>query len=208
MAEETNLAQGDSPDANGNEGVDGNVNSVNEMPQDNQLAYETYKKALDQRHRFKEENAALKAQLEQTKQAELEAEGKLKEKADYWKTKAVELEEKYSKTQAQYGWNQVKAQLSSELTKAGCVDSDVAISLIDKTELNSVEVNDDFTVNQQDLNRIVDSLKKDQRTQKIRLFGKPVGVNDMVPAHDNKFKEPKKDLSELSHDELLEELKK
>jgi DNA repair exonuclease SbcCD ATPase subunit len=206
MSEETNFAQGDTAPANGDDVVDGNLNGE-QMPQDNQLAYETYKKALSQRHKFKEENAALKAQLESVKQSELEAEGKLKEKADYWKTKAVELEEKYSKTQAQYGWNQVKAQLSSELTKAGCVDSDVAISLLDKAELNSVEVNDDFTVSKQDLNRIVDNLKKDQRTQKIRLFGPPVGVNDMVPGTKTKFEEPPKDLSKLSHDELAEMLK-
>ena len=207
MSEETNNAQGELDQANGlDEG--GNLNSVDKMPEDNQLAYETYKKALSQRHKFKEKADALEAQLEQLKQRELEAEGKSKEKADYWKNKATELEDKYQKTQAQYGWNQVKSQLSSELLKNGCVDPEVAITLIDKTELDSVEVDDDFTVSTQDLTRIVDSLKRDQRTQKIRLFGGPVGVNDMVPASDNNFKEKEKDLSQLTSDELIEEMRK
>ncbi|GAG52514.1 unnamed protein product, partial [marine sediment metagenome] len=138
MSEETNIAQGDTVPANGTE-TDGNVNG-DKMPDDNQLAYETYKKALSQRHKFKEENDSLKAQLEQSKQRDLEDEGKLKEKADYWKTKATDLEEDFKKTKASFGWNQVKSQLSTELLKSGCVDPEVAISLIDKAELSSVEV--------------------------------------------------------------------
>ena len=206
MSEDTNHAQGESATANGAE-AEGNLNG-DKMPDNNQLAYETYKKALSQRHKFKEENEALKAQLEQTKQRDLEADGKLKEKADYWKNKATELEESFKKTKAQFGWNQVKSQLSSELIKSGCVDPEVAISLIDKTELSSVEVNDDYTVSSDDLTRLVDTLKRDQRTQKIRLFGNPVGVNDMHPASNVEFKEPSKDTSNMSSQELIAEMKK
>jgi hypothetical protein len=206
MSEETNIAQGDATLPNGTS-ADGKLESVDKMPENNQLAYETYKKALSQRIKFKEENDALKAQLEQTKQRDLEADGKLKEKADYWKNKATELEDKYNKTTAQYGWNQVKSQLSTELVKAGCVDAEVAISLIDKTELKSVEVNDDYSVSSDDLLRIVDGLKRDQRTQKIRLFGGPVGVNDMVPSSGVKFEEPSEDLSKLSTEQLIEKMK-
>lgn len=206
MSEETNIAQGDATLPNGTS-ADGKLESVDTMPNDNQLAYETYKKALSQRIKFKEENDALKAQLEQTKQRDLEADGKLKEKADYWKTKATELEDKYNKTTAQFGWNQVKSQLSNELVKAGCVDADVAISLIDKTELKSVEVNDDYSVSTADLTRIVDGLKRDQRTQKIRLFSGSVGVNDMVPASGVEFKESGDDLSKLTTEQIIEKMK-
>ena len=207
MSEVTNDDQVITTPAQGS-GEEGKLNSVDQMPGDNQLAYETYKKALAQRHKFKEEAETLRLENESLKQKELEAEGKLKEKADYWKTKAVELEDKYKKSTAKYGWSQVKSQLSTELMKQGCVDTDVAISLIDKAELNSVEVNDEYNVNATDLTRIVDSLKRDNRTQKIRLFGTPVGVNDMVPDSSQKFEEKKPNTGEMTSDELIAELKK
>ena len=205
MSEDTKLTQGETDPANG----DGNGGETNgdKMPDNNQLAYETYKKALSQRHAFKEENLALKAELETSKQRDLEAEGKLKEKADYWQQRATEFEDKFTKTTAKFGWTQVKSQLSNELIKNGCVDSEVAISLINKEELSAVSVDDDFSVNPKDLERIVDGLKRDERTQRIKLFGKPKGVNDLVPNGNEDFKEPEEDLSKLTSDQLVARLK-
>lgn len=206
MSVDQNNVQDVTTSAQGVDG-DGKLDSVDKMPENNQLAYETYKKALDGRHKFKAEAEELRKQVETLKQKELEATGKTEEQAKYWKEKALDYETKLEKTTAQYGWNQVKSQLSTELAKAGCVDPDVAISLIDKTELNSVEVNDDYSVNSEDLTRIVDSLKRDQRTQRIRLFGGTTQVNDMAPASKVDFQPSEDDVSKLSKDELIARMK-
>ena len=65
MTEETNNVQDVTASAHGL-GEDGKTDG-NEMPENNQLAYDTYKKALNQRHKFKSENEALKAELEAVK---------------------------------------------------------------------------------------------------------------------------------------------
>lgn len=205
MTEETNDVQDVTTSANGS-GEDGKTNSVNEMPENNQLAYETYKKALDQRHRFKTEAEALRAELENVKQRELEAEGKKDEALKYWKEKALENEDKYKKSTAQFAWNQVQSQLTQHLLQEGCVEPEVAISLIDKSELNSVEVDDNYRVNSEDLARITESVKRDQRAQKIKLFGGPVGVNDMVPSSKAEFS-GEKPISQMTKEEILQQLK-
>lgn len=207
MSVDSTIVQDDASSANGLD-VEGKLDSINEMPSDNKIAYDTYKKALAQRIKFKEENESLKSRLERLEQEKLEGEGKKDEALVYWKNKATEYEKSLKETTSKYGWNQVKSQLSAELSKAGCVDPDVAITLIDKNELNSLEVNDDFTVNKDGLLKLVDTLKKDQRVQKIKLFNTITGINDMAPASGVQYKEPKKDFSEMSKDELLKLLKK
>ena len=206
MSLNTNIVQDDTTQANGS--GEGKLDSVNEMPSEKQLSYDTYKRALEQRIKFKEENEGLKSRLEKLEQERLESEGKKDEALAYWKTKATEFEKSLKETTSKFGWNQVKSQLSNELSKAGCVDPEIAITLIDKTELNSLEVNDDFTVNKDGLMKLVDSIKKDQRVQKIKLFASVQGVNDMAPASNVQYKEPKKEYSEMSKDDLLKLLKK
>jgi hypothetical protein len=204
MTEESNNVQDVTTSANGL-GEDGKTDG-SEMPENNQLAYETYKKALNQRHKFKSENEALRAELEAVKQRELEQEGKKDEALKYWKDKATKAEEQFKKSTAQFAWSQVQSQLTESLLKEGCVEPAVALSLIDKSELESVEVDDNYRVSAEDLLRITESVKRDQRAQKIRLFGGPVGVNDMVPSSGS-GNVKSKSVDSMTKEELLEQLK-
>ena len=166
--------------------------------------HEAHRRALAQRAKFKAENDDLKARLEKYEQERLMAEGKKDEALDYWKEKAAEYESKYKESTANFGKNQVKSQLTKRLMDAGCVEPDVAISLINREEMRAVDEN--FNVDDKDLERIVDGLKRDPRAQKVRLFS-ATGVNDITPATGVGYEEPKEDFSKLSAKELMAKLK-
>jgi len=169
--------------------------------------HETLKRALSQKAKLKAENESMASRIEKFEQQSLEVDGKKDEAIAYWKEKYTTLETKDREKTSKYAWKQVKTQLISELNRAGCIESDVAMSLVDTDELKGIEVDEDYNVSKPDLERIVETLKRDQRSQKIRLFGAPVGVNDMSPSSGLGYKEPKDDLSKLSTKELMDKLK-
>lgn len=200
MSEETTSDQVAPQEAQGQTEAGGAEGVNNEMPKDNQLAYETYKRAVAQRAKFKEEAEAARQEAERLKQQVLEQEGKKEEALAYWKTKALDLEENYKKDKQSYVWNVVGGQLKAELASQGCVNPDKAIKLIDKAELKSIEVDDQYRVSADDLKRIVESVKNDNAD--IGLFRRHSGVKDIVPSNVEYTGGENRKLSQLSDEEL------
>jgi hypothetical protein len=200
MDQETTGVQDAPQEAKGQTEAGGAEGGTNEMPSDNQLAYETYKRAVAQRAKFKEEAERAKAEAEALKQQVLEQEGKKDEALAYWKNKATELEQSYKTDKQNYIWNVVGGQLKAELAAHGCVNPDKAIKLIDKAELKSIEVDDQYRVSSEDLKRIVESVKTENAD--IGLFRRHGGVKDIVPTNVEYTGNENKDISQLSDEEL------
>jgi len=165
-----------------------------------EVEHQTLKRALAQKVKLREEAEALKAERDRLVQEKLEAEGKHKEAADYWKQKAVELEEKDKKRESVLAWNSITSQLKATLASQGCVNPEKAIKLIDREELKSVEVDENYRVSEADVSRIVEHLKKDNSD--IGLFAGGVGVKDMSPNKANFDSKGEKDISRMSDEEL------
>ena len=195
--EETNSPQGTPQDA---KGMTEEMTSNNGQYGMSEEQHQTLKKALDQRLKYKEAYEAERAEKEKLLQSKLEAEGKHKEAADYWKQKALELEEKDKKRETVLAWNSITSQLKATLASQGCVNPEKAIKLIDRAELKSVEVDENYRVSDVDISRIVDHLKKDNSD--IGLFASGVGVKDMSPSSANFDKSKPKQTKQMSKEEL------
>lgn len=93
-------------------------------------------------------------------------------------------------------------QIKSAATKEGCVNPDKMMRLITKEQISSVEIDDKFNVNGDDMKRLMDSLKEEHSD--IGLF-KSQNVNiNTIGGH---IKAEVKTAKDMSKDELIAALK-
>lgn len=182
-----------------------NDNASSESNQKDQVAYDTYSRVLGEKKRTASENAELKAQLDAYKQAEMESKGQQAEVIASLRTQLEKERATKEKLEKTYAWNSVVGQIKSEAVKHGCVDSDKFVKLLGQDQLSGIEVGEDFTVNNEDLSRIIEQGIKDNSN--IGLFQtKTVNINN-VNASGVKKAAPKS-IDEMSKEELEAEILK
>lgn len=167
------------------------------------IAYETHKKALSQRVKFKEEAANYKSELESYKQRELENQGKYKELVDSQRKRIDELETKDKDRDRSYQWNVIGAQIKSEFARKGVNNPEKALKFAaaaHKDDLNTIEVDDQYNVNSSDMQRFVDKFLNENIDMG---FVNKVGISDLPPSGHARKEEGKK-ISKLSEDELMD----
>lgn len=155
-----------------------------------QVSYDTYKKVLSEAKAAKAKKAELEAELQKVKQSELEVKGQDKQLIESLRKQLADREAAERKMKEHYAFNSFKNTVASLGTKHGCVDVEMLLKAVD---INSVEMNDDFTFNEADLEREISQLA----TKKSYLFTKKVPtVKDGVPST------PKKETKKLTIDEM------
>lgn len=200
--EETQVANGDTHEAHGK--TEGMTEAEFEKARQDGIAYETHRKALAQRAKLKEEAEALRAQLDEYKSREMESQGKYKELVESQRKRISELEAETKAKEKNYQWKVVSGQIQTALMSKG-IDNEVvedALALMTakhKDDLNTVEVDDSYNVNKDDLSRVVD--KFIQSGAGKRLVARNAGVKDLTPGEIEMGEKPKK-LSQLSEEEL------
>ena len=148
------------------------------------VAYETFQKTLKQRARFKEENEQLKAELDAIRQKDLEQKGEYKTLVESQRKRISELENKAQTMKKAYQETVVADQVKAMLLKKG-----VNSTIVDKAwkyalathrdDLNSVEVDDQYRVNSEDLGRFADKFLSENQEMG---FTKRVGIADVTPS--------------------------
>lgn len=138
-----------------------------------------------------EELRAFKADMELKQK---EAEGKQSEVIQSLREQIKEKDDKLTRVVQGFGDRIVKENLKTLAVKEGVKDIAVFDRFLDRELLNSVEIQDDFSVNADDLQRVVDSVK--EGTKSIGLFKSassnhnPVtSVNPNVPSNNKSFKD-------------------
>ena len=170
---------------------------------DNTVKYETFQKTLKQRARFKEEAEAAAKELEAYKQRELEQKGEYKSLVEAQRKRIAELESKSQTMQKAYQETVVADQVKTALLRKG-----VNEKIVDKAwkyalaahrdDLNSIEVDDKYRVNGEDLDRFADKFLTDN----VEMgFTKKVGVKDVNPGGSHKIKLNTRDMSAEELDE-------
>lgn len=188
-----------------NRSADENQEASSQGTQQDQVAYETYSRVLGEKKRAASENATLKTQLDAYKQAEMESNGQQSEVITSLRTQLEEEKAKRTKSEKQFAWNSVVGQIKSEAIKQGCINGDKFVRLLGEDQLTGIEVGEDFSVNTDDLARIVQQGIKDNSD--IGLFKtKQVNINNVNATGVTKTG-PKK-VEEMSADELEAELLK
>lgn len=170
------------------------------------VAYDTYKKAVSEAKRAKEEAAALKAEIEAKSQAEMAEQGKYKEMVDKLQKDLKAKDDEIKKKESFFVQNNLKSTVQRYAKELGAIDGaldevyEVARS---KGLLNSVELKEDYSVNDVQVKEALGELSKKSpwffqkkvASPKDVVMGGDAGGSSTVTV---------KDLSKLSMDQLKE----
>lgn len=121
------------------------------------VAYETYKKTLALAKKREAELTAEREEKQKLLEEKLTAEGKKDELIESWKKKYTDLESKTKKLVGSFSYNALSSVVSEVAAKEGCVDPGDLMALGD---LSSIEVDDEFKVNKDQVKEFVLSMKK------------------------------------------------
>ena len=171
----------------------------NQTAEQDVVKYESYKKVLGEAKNAKERARSLEAELEAKKNAELEAQGNYQEIIDNLKAKTLDLESKYRKERENTLWKDVTGAIKNEATRAGCINPDKLIRLLDKSDFETLQA-DDGQIRQESVQQLIERAKKED----YYLFTKGnVPMMDAIPS--NKIE--KQNFNDLSKDEIIAMLK-
>lgn len=170
---------------------------------DDVVAYSTYSKVLGTLKKRESELDEVKTRLESIELDKKQAEGNKDEVITDLRSRLQSLESEKSTLRSKYAWNSLEGQIKSEAVRSGCVNPDKLVRLLEEDDLKSIEVDDSFKVNQDDLSRLIEKAKKDHSD--IGLFGKKkVNVNDVSP---KPVKHESKKVEDMTSAELREHIK-
>jgi hypothetical protein len=134
------------------------------------------KQTADEAKKFRQMNSELKARIDASENEKLAQEGKWKEMAAKEKERADKAEKEAREKHARFALRTVETQVKAEAAKLGCVDSDALLKLMD---LNELEVDDEYQVDQSAMKSVIEKLKK----EKSYLFPKEAAhPRDLPPA--------------------------
>lgn len=173
-----------------------------ETTQTDTVAWESHKKLLSEKKRRDQENADLKAKIEAFEQSKLESEGKKDEALSAQRKKIKELEERDRQREAKYSWTRVSSQIKERAIQDGCTDASKLIKLLDKEDLSSVDVDEEFKVNSKDLEVLMEKARKENP---FLFKSKAAPVSDLPPT--NAVQTGGTDPATMSKDDILNQLR-
>jgi len=122
------------------------------------VSYDTYQKVLAEKKAKDAKLAELSAWKQQQEQKDMEVQGKSSELIAALRAQVEEKDKALKQTRQAYGEKVVFESIKAEAAKVGCVKPDALIKLAD---WSTVEVKDDFSVNQDDLSRVILQAQKE-----------------------------------------------
>lgn len=157
------------------------VDSVEQVEQKRDaVAYETYRRTLSEAKKAKARAAEQEALIAKLQQEKMEAEGNKDALIDSLRKQKAEVESQLKESRDKFAYRSVSEQIKREALAQGCKKPDVLMQLLSEDDWNSLEVGEDYSVNGDDLKRVIESSKK--RFEDIALFGKSsANVQDVVP---------------------------
>ena len=141
--------------------VEQTIEPVAKVEDQNQVAYETYKKTVESERNAKAKLSSMEQKLQALEEEKLQREGKKDELLTTYKTKLAEIESKYNKTQQSYAWNTLTGEIKREAMNSGCLDPDKLIKLMNDEDLNSIEVGENFNVDRKSVKEVIERSKKE-----------------------------------------------
>lgn len=159
MEESANVPSGDSQQSVGDDSESTGL-----------VKYETYKKVLGEKKSRDEQLRQLQDELSSYKHEKLALEGKKDELIKTLKEKAEQFEKELKQTKEKYIWTSVESQVKNFAAAQGCTNTDALMKLLDKEELRSLEMGEDYQIDKNGLSSMIDGYKK--KYSDIGLFQK------------------------------------
>ena len=148
------------------------------------VSYEAYRKLLGQRKADQDRLKELESRFQSVEESKLESEGKKDELVNSLRSRLEEKEKNLQSVQQKYAMTTLTDQLKSKAIQMGCKPgyADKLIRLMDSNDLKSIQVDDNYRVNMQDLEVVLDKAKKEVPD----FFGKVVSIADAHPTSEFK----------------------
>lgn len=180
------------------------VSSGNEGKKDS-VAYESFQKALHEKKQAQVKAQEMAAELEKLREQKMESEGKKDELLETYRNKVKALESEFSNTKKQYAWSTLTGEIKREAIKQGCEDPDKLIKLMSDDDLKSIEIGENFSIDNESLKNVIEKSKTDNYFL-FKTSNKAIANGNPTKKIDESSK--LKDLSKLSDEELTEMYKK
>jgi len=153
--------------------------------------------------RYKDEVSTLRDQLKQYEIAEQEQKGNLQAVIQKLKDENKQLKNVHAQDRVSFAEGKLEESIKSIALQKGCKDADTFYKLIDKVDLDTVQLDDRFNASKDDISTIVENYSK--KYEHLGFFGKKVNIVDKAPNAKPVEKEAKtKTLDDMSTEELLE----
>ncbi len=157
-------------------------------------------------------NKALKEELDELRNfkmnqelAEKEQRGQHTEVISSLRQQLTEAKETSLNREKNFAFSQFQTQLKAKAQLEGCVNPDKLVRLMTKEQISKVEVDEHFTVNGDDLSRLVDELKEEHKD--IGLFKNKGMKVDSVSGSMSQVMDSKSGKVELTKEETIARLK-
>lgn len=106
-------------------------------------------------------------------------------------------------SRANFAEGNIENSVKRKAAELGCKDPNTFYKLIDKADISTIEMDSKFNAREDDIEVIIEKYKKNY--EHLGFFKKDVKVVDKSPNFDNnKRPEKKKELDELTHEQLME----
>lgn len=162
------------------------------------VAYETYRKTLEEAKRAKAEREELKARLEELEKAKLEETGQVKELAERLKKENAELQLKFKNSAKQFGKVLLEKEVKSVASSFG-VRPEALDDLVKIGPFKEFQVNEDFSVDSEKLKEILSGMRKEKPYLFVESKPAPKDVNP----HGGGTSSGSVDLGKMSKEELI-----
>ncbi len=170
------------------------VEPKTEEPTAEQLAG---KHLIDENRGYRRKNSDLRkktddleAQLRSIQETELEKEGKHKEAAEFYKKKALELEDNLNIKTGKYAVKVITSQVRAAAAEMGCIDNEALVQLAPIADLKD-DMDDDYNVKGEAVKSMLDMMQQKRpwlfkKTAPVIEDGKPTDV--IPPSEGNSLK--------------------
>ena len=197
MTETINDASGVNHQASGQDSS--NASGIPENKSDT-VAYDTYRKTLNEAKTAKSKLQDAEAKLAENEQIKLEADGKKDEVIEKLRKEKADLFETNKNLTTTYAETQVRRQIELKAKELGCVDTDALVKLMD---YDGLDIDDGYNISTQSLDMVMLKAKQD----KSYLFSKPnPNVQDGAPV--TSVSNGGVDLSKMNTKQIIEMARK
>lgn len=129
-----------------------------------QVAYETYQKVLKEAKAAKERAKRadeLEAQLRQREEEELEKKGNYEELLARARDEANKYKDELKAHQQKYAWKTLTSKIELKAKEMGCKNPSKLILLMDNSDLKSIQIGDDLSIDNESLESVLEKAKKE-----------------------------------------------
>jgi len=164
----------------------------------NNSAADDYKRDM---FKYKQKAKELEDRLQEYALADEQKKGNLEGVINALKDENRRLKQETAQSRLSFAEGKLEDAVKGFALKKGCKDPETFYKLIDRNDLQTVELDDKFRANNDDIASIVERYMG--KYEHLGFFGKSVNIVDKSPSNAPVNKPKTKSLDDMSHEELM-----